>query len=120
MEWEERMELEDLDRRLRGMPSTEQAEARLADLQEAVDTEAKEIEAKIKECRKAFKTPDLSGPERTHVAEKVQGYRGSAPGFPAEVGHEAEVRQRPGADVPRVEPQEGAVRGIEGARRGRR
>ena len=31
------------------MPSTEKAEARLADLQVAVDAKAKEIEAKIKE-----------------------------------------------------------------------
>lgn len=72
MEWEERMELEDLDRRLRGMPSTEQAEARLADLQETVDAEAKEIEAKIEECRKALKAPDLTGLERSRVAQKTQ------------------------------------------------
>lgn len=67
MEWTDRMELEDLDRRLRGMPSTEEAEARLADLQVAVDGQAKEIEAKIKECRKALKTAHLSPLEQSHA-----------------------------------------------------
>jgi len=70
MDWTERMELEDLDRRLRHMPSTEEAEARLDELQAAVDAEAKEIEAKIKQCGKALKAPDLTGLERTHVAQK--------------------------------------------------
>ena len=72
MDWTERMELEDLDRRLREMPSTEQAEARLTDLQKSVDAEAKEIEAKIKECGKALEAPDLTGLERTLVAQKAQ------------------------------------------------
>lgn len=43
MEWTDRTELEDLDRRLRGMPSTEEAEARMADLQVAIDAQAKEM-----------------------------------------------------------------------------
>jgi Skp family chaperone for outer membrane proteins len=72
MEWTERMELEDLDRRLRHLPSTEEAEAKLDELQAAVEAEAKEIEAKIKQCRKALKTPDLTGLEHTHVAQKAQ------------------------------------------------
>ena len=54
------------------MPSTEEAQARLADLQAAVDTEAKQIEAKVKECRSALKTPNLTGLERTHVAQKAE------------------------------------------------
>lgn len=72
MDWMEKMELEDLDRRLRSLPTTEDAEARLSDLQAAVDTETKQIEAKVKECRKALKTPDLTGLERTRVAQKAE------------------------------------------------
>ncbi len=72
MDWKERMELEDLERRLKGLPSTEDAEARVADLQGAAEAEAKQIEAKINECRRALKTPGLTGLERTHVAEKAE------------------------------------------------
>ena len=72
MEWTERMELEDLGRRLRGLPSTEEAEAGLADLQAAVDKQARGIDATIKECRKALKTGELSGLEKAHVARKAE------------------------------------------------
>jgi hypothetical protein len=72
MDWTERMELEDLERRLSGLPTTEDAESRLADLQEAVEAQAREIDAKIKECRKALKTRDLSGLEKTRVAQKTE------------------------------------------------
>lgn len=72
MDWTERMELEDLDRRLRDMPSTKEAEARLSNLQDAIEVEVKHIEAKIKECDDALKTPNLSVLERFHIAEKAQ------------------------------------------------
>lgn len=72
MEWTEQMELEDLDRRLRHLPSTKEAEARLDELQAAVEAEAKEIEAKIKHCRKALKTPDISGLEKSQVSQKTE------------------------------------------------
>jgi hypothetical protein len=83
-----RQELDELTARLTGMPSTEEAEARLDNLRKAVAAQVKEHEAKIAECREALKARFLSPPEQTHVAQKIEQTQGQL----AELQRDTRVR----------------------------
>lgn len=67
-----RNELDDLTRRLTGLPSTEQAEADLAGVEASIEASVKEHESKIAEGMKALETPFLSPGEKTLIRQRAQ------------------------------------------------
>jgi len=67
-----RQELEELTARLTGLPTEDEAEARLSNLEAAVASQVKQHEARLAECRKALKTAFLSPLEATLINEKAE------------------------------------------------
>jgi len=67
-----RDELAELTRRLSGMPSVDEAQARVDGLMASVSERTKSYKDQIAECRKSLKTPFLSPLEQTHVAQKIE------------------------------------------------
>lgn len=66
-----RDELADLSRRLNGLPSVEEAQARVDNLMSAVASQTKALNAQIAECKAAQKTAFLSRAEQTQLARRV-------------------------------------------------
>jgi len=66
-----RTELDELSRRLKGLPSTEAAESNLASLLSAAKAYEKEIEVAVDQAEAAMKTPFLSAFEQSELARKA-------------------------------------------------
>jgi hypothetical protein len=66
-----RVELEELGRRFAGMPSTEEAESRLAAAEASVKAASDELSAKAKRGKSALKTPFLSAADKAEIERAI-------------------------------------------------
>lgn len=66
-----RVELEELSRRFQGLPSTEQAEERLAALESEVSEKARSFEANIKQAYDSATTPFLTAWDKSQIERRV-------------------------------------------------
>ena len=73
-EW--RSELEDLDRRLKGAPTSDQAEAAFASLKSSIDSAAQVYKDQIAEAREVLQESWLTPLERTHLNNKIEVLNG--------------------------------------------
>jgi hypothetical protein len=66
-----RQELDELERRFQGLPSTEAAEQRLSALEGEIKSAVAEFEGRIAAGKKALKTPFLSKLDETHIRGEI-------------------------------------------------
>ena len=85
-----RDELGELTRYLSGMPSVDEAEAKLAGLKASVAAAVKEYKGKIADCREALREKFLTPLEQTHVSQRIEVLSGELEDFK----RQAEMRLR--------------------------
>jgi len=80
----------ELTRYLSGMPSVDEAEAKLAGLKASVAAAVKEYKGKIADCREALREKFLTPLEQTHVSQRIEVLSGELEDFK----RQAEMRLR--------------------------